>query len=790
MSTASLDSVSNKLEIARRAVLDEFSSAVIAVMVIGSITREATEASDLDVSVVFLDQEYNERIEDIREKLRRISAEINARYCRNELTLWATKADHYRTLLPDVSYVRRNLPYSLDRLDAWCGLAKITLAFYEGASSTVIYGTLDPQPTVKIIPRYEAVELFLVATRCLAEGLSELTRTDPLEQRNGVNHLAKAGLRAAYAFLIAKDCLPRNSYNEIFQAASREFPEELQPILLRLYDAKMGVSSSLPTFVELLRVMRYCEDEVAAVRRLTFSGVSWGRAGESFAYPADLLVDAVAPVESYSRFAGFDVNFVHSIYFVLTAKEIVHRISNVASTHPEVLDFFFEEIVAVATFAFFNPEGLSIHIGIHEKTELRLNLGIEALESLVPLLSGLATWYSKLADSVGNRWLERDLRMSLLRTLAMQLSAGPRLGNDDPMLSELRGQLDLDGFCRAAKWQSHLLRGLYSERFLEQQNKLALTLYQAGRIEDSQSIVQEALRIEDLREDLEARLLDGPRVTQLRSLLSYTHQYHGVTLHRKGDFTEAKSEYVRALELGPDNFSALDDLASLLMETAPTEATAQFLCDLVGRTTTKREEARNQIVARFMTHAVDLKQQGRYEEARPWYERTIELDPVSARAHNNFALLLEAMNEMEAASMHYEKAIKSNPKYTNAYIGLGRLVESSGENAKAVQVLSLAIDAGAADERVWTNLGNIHWKNRDLESARNCYEAAISLNSGFADAWNGMGVLLISLDNPHASVLAQALLHFEKAIDSDPSFEGFKANYMKTLGLLLQSKST
>jgi len=390
VSTTHLDSACTKLETAKRDVLSEFSSAVMAIVVMGSITREATDESDLDVSVVYLDKEYNERIEDIRNKLRRIAAEINARYPKNELVLWASKPDHYRATLPDVSYIRRNLPYSLDRLDAWCGLAKITLASYEGASSKVIYGTLDPQPIVRIIPRYEAVELFLVATRCLAEGLSELGRTDPLEQRNGVNHLAKAGLRAAYAFLIAKDRLPRNSYHEILQAASGEFPEELRPILFRLYDAKMGVTTALPAIAEILQVMRYCEDGVASVRRLTFSGIAWGRAGESFGYSADSFANALTPVEGYSRFAGSDANFVHSMYFVLTAKEIILRIAHLASSHPEVLDFFFEEIVAVATFAFFNPAGLNIHVGIHEKTELRFNLGIEALESLVPLLSGLS----------------------------------------------------------------------------------------------------------------------------------------------------------------------------------------------------------------------------------------------------------------------------------------------------------------------------------------------------------------------------------------------------------------
>jgi tetratricopeptide (TPR) repeat protein len=789
MATTDFISPWDKIDAAKRDILTEFSNAVTAVVVMGSITREATDASDLDVSVVFRDEEFNKNVEHFRQRLSAIAAKINARFAKNELVLWASKADHYRTLLPDISYVRRNLPYSLDRLDAWCGLAKNTLALYEGASSRVVYGALDLTPKTRKIPRSEALELFLIATRCMAEGLSELSIADAGRQRNGANHLAKASLRAAYAAIIAANGRPCNSYREILEAAIEELPGEHQSILCHPYDLKLGLAIRASDIADALRLMRYCEERVSAVKRLKFSGITWGRAGESFAYSDDAFDESSASTEKYSRFAGYDANFVHSLYFVLTAQEIVKRLPQLQARTPEVLDFFFEEIVTVATVAFFNPAGINIHLGIHESTELPLKLGVHTLKAVVPLLSGLATLYLNAGPmDYGTRWLDINLRIEIIRALASQLSEGPRLGNDDTRLSALRNDLDVRALCRATQWQSHLLRGLYSEQLLEQLNKLTLIMYQAGLIDDAEALVKDAMQIDRLRKDLEARILDPDRKTRLRSLLSQTHQYYGVVLQRKEQLAEAEREYACALELNPDNFSALDDFASLLMKIAPTAATAEVLTAMVGKATAKRAEARRQIIGRFMKHAIALKQAGEYEEARFWYERTINLDPTDATSRHNFALLLEAMNEIDHAKVQYERAIELDPKYTKAYIGLGRLFENSSNDRNAMGVLQRAIDAEAGDERIWTNLGNLQWKNHDLAGARGSYQAAIGLMPDFADAWNGLGVLLISVHNPSAQEITQALAYFERSIEADPAFEGAKANYMRALSMLLSHK--
>src|SRR5262249_61365102 len=100
--------------------------------------------------------------------------------------------------LPDVSYVRANLPMVQGRLDAWCGLAKHTLIRYEAASGANLYGdfSIGERAFVRI-PKWEPIELLLLATPNLAEGILDVAE-GPSLRHAGRNHMANAGLRSAY----------------------------------------------------------------------------------------------------------------------------------------------------------------------------------------------------------------------------------------------------------------------------------------------------------------------------------------------------------------------------------------------------------------------------------------------------------------------------------------------------------------------------------------------------------------------------------------------------------------
>ncbi len=789
-----MDVISNKLEIAKHLVLEEFGDAVAAIIVIGSITHEKTEASDLDVSVIYYDRFYNERIEDFRDKLSKIADRINREHPRHPIVLWATKEDHYLIGLPDISYVKRNLPYTLNRLDAWGGLAKDTLKSYELASHKTIYPDEYEaflMGKCKGIPTYEAIELFLIATRTFAEGIVELTSTDPKEQRSGRNHVAKAGLRAAYAALISKKSHPLNSYREIRDAAKLTFPEDLHSVLNYLYQLKTGTNNEsqvLTDFLpETLKLLYYCEGQVSTVRRLSMSGVSMARAGESFAFESNHYIEVLkndppAQSEDYCRFPGFDVNHIHSSYFLITAFEIVRRFMRAEICDPEILNFFFEEIFVVGTFALYSPFGTKIQIGRIEMIELRITIALEEeimavleeREKLFLYLSSLKQFHESQTQCPNTPWLSNKHRFDALQGLIFGITGVTMVSaGEDILPTTPTPHLNKDTLAFTLRWQSRLLKVFYSEDILKAFNQFALLLYQNGQNDDARAVLQELLYLDYHRDAY-------PISQEGLCLLSTTRQYLGITYHDSGDTEQAKHEYIKALELNSDNFSALDDLTSLLLLTEPTEASVKLLSELVERSINCRKESQEQVSQRFMFHAIKLKQDGNYSDAETWYTHAIDFDPTLFKAYFNYGLLLGKVGKIEMAAQNYEKAIELNPQYKNAYVNLALLRENQGDAEASITLLNSVIEFELADEQVWTNLGNSYLKVNDLESADKSFVEALKINDNFADAWNGRGFVLISPANPSQQDLSFALVFFMKAIQLDPSFDGAKMNFLQT----------
>ncbi|WP_310485137.1 hypothetical protein [Chamaesiphon sp. VAR_48_metabat_403] len=622
-----MDVISEKLEIAKHLVLEEFGDAVAAIIVMGSITHEKTEASDLDVSVIYYDRFYNERIEDFRDKLSKIADRINREHPQHPIVLWATKEDHYLIGLPDISYVKRNLPYTLNRLDTWGGLAKDTLKSYELASHKTIYPDEYEaflMGKCKEIPTYEAIELFLISTRTFAEGIAELTSIDPIEQRNGRNHVAKAGLRAVYAALISKKTHPLNSYREIHEAAILTFPADLHSVLNYLYQLKTGTSSEshvLTGFLpEILKLLYYCESQVSTVHRLSTSRVTMAKGGESFCFESNnyretLKNDPPAQSEDYCRFPGFDVNQIHSSYFLITAFEIVRRFMCAPICNPDIFNFFFEEICVVGTFSLYSPVGIKIQFGRIEMTEVQISITSEEREKMFTYILSLNKFHESLNQYPKTPWLPYKYCLNAIQTLisgVSRVSAGEYI--ELPTTPTKHFNIDILAF--TLRWQSRLLRGVYSEDIIKVFNQFALILCHSERNDDARAVLEETLWLDNNRHTYPVPQ-EGIRLLSItRQYLGITHyrsgdmeqvkraylKYLGITHYRSGDMEQVKREYPRALELNSDNFSALDGFTSLLLLTDPKEAFYKLLSELVKSLINCREES--QVLQRFMVSAI------------------------------------------------------------------------------------------------------------------------------------------------------------------------------------------
>ena len=776
-----------KIDDTSRAVLDAFGEAVRAVYVMGSITREATDASDLDIAVVFDDTYYGEHIDHLLPTFASLASGINRAHPAHPLALWASKADHYQTLFPDVSYVRRNLPRDTDRLDAWAGLAKHTLLHYEAKSATIVHGDFDiGKMMVAKVPRSEAVELFLLSTRTLAEGLAELSHPGEDTRRAGLNHVAKAGLRALYAVAIREQGQALDSYAEIQAWGAAHCAPPYDAIVSDLHAIKSGrLRPETPPISAVLHLMRHCEHRIADAPRQKMGGMTLGRAGESFAFsPGDLFRDA-DPIEQYSRFAGLGNNHVHALYFLLTARAIFRRLVEARVEDDEVLDFFFEELSVLASFAFFNPGGLQMVLGLRERDVFTLTVDRPFLQDMAAILSRLEA----AADRNGvhdTPWLTADVKRGRLRTLLSQYATVPGIevpGHAPP---------DVPGLIEAATWQARILTGVFNPRLVEIFNTLGLSLYRAGEAEAARAVLAQPLAAVQMAKQTatDIALTDNARL-ELDRELSKTHHYFGVACRRLGEPVRAREAYLEALAKDPDNYSALDDLTSLLLATDPGDESAAVIARLVDAAVSAKAESRRQVSAQYVTHALDVKQAGDHDEAEAWYRRAIDVDPSFEKAPYNLGILLEQTGRPAEAASMYQMAIDANASYALPYVRLGQMLERSGQVDAAEQVLVSGAANGASSEHLFANLANCQFAMGKLQLAWAHYQKALEVNPRHADAWNGLGAVLMQGGDPNdEATFRQAAECFRRAVAIDASFAGAEANRQQALRRLAALEGT
>ena len=82
---------------------------------------------------------------------------------------------------------------------------------------------------------------------------------------------------------------------------------------------------------------------------------------------------------------------------------------------------------------------------------------------------------------------------------------------------------------------------------------------------------------------------------------------------------------------------------------------------------------------------------GRYQEAAAMFEKTIQLNPRSAKNHYNLAIVLVQLGKQEEAKKHYQMAIDKDPNFLEAYTGLGALLGEMADYEQALKVLKSGI---------------------------------------------------------------------------------------------------
>ena len=164
------------------------------------------------------------------------------------------------------------------------------------------------------------------------------------------------------------------------------------------------------------------------------------------------------------------------------------------------------------------------------------------------------------------------------------------------------------------------------------------------------------------------------------------------------------------------------------------------------------------------------------------YQRALHLDPHRSDVYFNIGNLLKDTKPDEAIP-YYESSLALNPDTAAAWHNYGLALNEAGLYLKASQALKISLELSPADADIWCNLGLAYFGLERFEQAKQCFHHAIALDGCHATSHVNVGQVLVETLQPH-----EALEHLRRGLALDNSSSNSLWNLSLALLLLGQYK--
>jgi tetratricopeptide (TPR) repeat protein len=242
-------------------------------------------------------------------------------------------------------------------------------------------------------------------------------------------------------------------------------------------------------------------------------------------------------------------------------------------------------------------------------------------------------------------------------------------------------------------------------------------------------------------------------------------------LAKKGQYAAAIPEWLKAVEMQPDDARAHNNFGQTLVHAGKAdEAIAQLKMAVVEKP--HYFEAQNNL-------GIALDSAGRETEAITHFRQAIEDNPAYAEAHNNLGRALLNEHKLPEATQQFEDALKVNPDYAEAHNNLGFALASQGKVDEAIGQYRQAIQEDPKYAHAYDNLGLALAMKGNLDEAIANFGKAAEIDPAYASAEGNLGHALLEKND-----LDGAIGHLTRALDLDPKSGEAENN----LGIALAQK--
>ena len=176
-----------------------------------------------------------------------------------------------------------------------------------------------------------------------------------------------------------------------------------------------------------------------------------------------------------------------------------------------------------------------------------------------------------------------------------------------------------------------------------------------------------------------------------------------------------------------------------------------------------------------------MKQAGKTSASLVPSQKSVQLAPEDAEAHNNLGVTLQELGKLDEAEASYNRAICLKSEYFEAHFNLAITLQELGRLEKAERSYAQSIALRPKYVEAHYNLANNLKKQGKLDEAEASYKQTIVLKPDHIEAHNNLGVTLQELGK-----LDEAQASFKQAIALQPKF--FEAFYNLGNSLKLQGK--
>lgn len=227
----------------------------------------------------------------------------------------------------------------------------------------------------------------------------------------------------------------------------------------------------------------------------------------------------------------------------------------------------------------------------------------------------------------------------------------------------------------------------------------------------------------------------------------------GDSAYAEGKLDLAVFEYIRSLELDPDNADTFYKIGAI---------------NLHKQALKKSESAFRLSLERNHEHAGSLEglglillQQRDYEQAWTMFGLATKYDLNRWKSFNALGILADLRGDFIKARYHYDAALRLSPRNAQVRSNLGYSYYLAGDWDKAESEYHAALNADPGHERAWRNLGQLQTRRGRYDEALDVFTHAMDE----ADAYNTMGYICMS-DGKYEC----AEKYFKKAARTSPSY--------------------